>query len=207
MERCWTEEREVEIKGNTATVARARDLSDTVVCQGLCASHMFTDCICRTDSILAYKMGFSLGKIPQFRLRGVSACLYLYQASAFLFTDQITHGSTALDHLSTRPPAPVHLPQSVRTCSLRSPLLCPYRVLPVLCLRTGHILIFVWSLDEGVALQSYRNNWKDFTLNSPRKYKAKTFILVMDSIPLWFMTVPGEILQELPPSFLSIHRL
>lgn len=66
---------EVEIiKRNATTIAKARDLIDTVTHKGARASKLFIDCICKRNSTLAYEMGFSSGEILLFCLRAVSAC-------------------------------------------------------------------------------------------------------------------------------------
>lgn len=68
------EESEKVKKGNVTTIAKARDLIDFVIPKGPIASQIFIGYICKRDSTLASKLGFSSGKIPQFCLRCVSIC-------------------------------------------------------------------------------------------------------------------------------------
>ncbi|KAM5224089.1 caspase-1-like [Hipposideros larvatus] len=53
------EEIEIIKKGNVTTLAKARDLIDFVTCKGPLASKLFIDYICKRNSTLAYKLGFS----------------------------------------------------------------------------------------------------------------------------------------------------
>uniref|UniRef100_A0A671ERC2 Caspase 5 n=2 Tax=Rhinolophus ferrumequinum TaxID=59479 RepID=A0A671ERC2_RHIFE len=53
------EEIETVKKRNVTTIAKARDLIDFVTCKGCHASKLFIDYICKRNSTLAYKLGFS----------------------------------------------------------------------------------------------------------------------------------------------------
>ncbi|XP_037016885.2 caspase-1-like isoform X2 [Artibeus jamaicensis] len=53
------EESEKVKKGNVTTIAKARDLIDFVIPKGPVASQIFIDYICKRDSTLASKLGFS----------------------------------------------------------------------------------------------------------------------------------------------------
>lgn len=68
------EEIEKVKKGNVTTIAKARDLIDFVICKGSHASQLFIDYVCKRNSTLACKLGFSSGEIPQFCLRNISIC-------------------------------------------------------------------------------------------------------------------------------------
>lgn len=58
------EEIETVKKRNVTTIAKARDLIHFVTCKGSHASKLFIDYICKRNSTLAYKLGFSSGEIP-----------------------------------------------------------------------------------------------------------------------------------------------
>lgn len=60
------EEIEKVKKENITTIAKARDLIDSVICKGSHACQIFIDHMCQRDSNLANKLGFSSGKIPNF---------------------------------------------------------------------------------------------------------------------------------------------
>uniref|UniRef100_A0A8D2I415 Caspase-1 n=1 Tax=Urocitellus parryii TaxID=9999 RepID=A0A8D2I415_UROPR len=63
------EEAENVKKKNATTKDKARDLIDSVIPKGSCASQKLIDYICNRDSSLAYKLGFSSGEIPRFYLK------------------------------------------------------------------------------------------------------------------------------------------
>lgn len=58
------EEIEIIKKRNVTTIDKARDLIDFVTRKGSQASKLFIDYICKRNSTLAYKLGFSSGEIP-----------------------------------------------------------------------------------------------------------------------------------------------
>ncbi|XP_076964398.1 caspase recruitment domain-containing protein 16 [Callospermophilus lateralis] len=63
------EEAENVKKKSATTKDKARDLIDSVIPKGSCASQKLIDYICKRDSSLAYKLGFSSGEIPRFYLK------------------------------------------------------------------------------------------------------------------------------------------